>query len=134
EQTPNAAHAVGQQIVSDLKGFKDAGIFVNALANFLIGQANDAIGGELEGFQTLLGQGLAAPAFAGERGGDKTQDQRPGFLSGARQDRADAGACSATETSQDENDIGAFAECLEPGGLFLCGGLTALRVAASSEV
>ena len=126
QQAPDAAHAVGQQFVGQLKSFQHAGVFINQPEDFLVGQTDDAIGSGLELFQAALGQVEAAAAFAFEGQRHKSHHQRARCLGRLRQGRTETGAGPAAEARDDENHICAFAGRFELGELFVLGA-SALR-------
>ena len=63
EQLPDAAQAFDQEFAGQAENFQGAGIVIMQLENFLGRQADDAIGGGFQLFETLqrLGRGQGWP-------------------------------------------------------------------------
>ena len=133
QQPPDAAHAVGEEVVGDLEGLQHAGVLIDQLEHLLVGQADDAVGRGFEFRQALLRQALPAAAFAIEGRRDKPQHQGAGLLGRARQHRADARARAAAQAGHDENHVRALAERLEPRQMFLGQRAAAVGVAAGAQ-
>src|ERR1035437_4816512 len=133
QQAPDAAHAVSEKLVGDLERLQHAGVLIDHLEDFLIGETDHAVGGRLELRQALLRQALPPAAFTRERRGHKTQHQGARLLRRARQHGADTGARAAAQTGQDENHIRALAQRLQLRQLLLSQRRAAVGVAAGAQ-
>ena len=107
--------------------------FVEQFEEFLVGQADDGVGG---GFQPLqAGVRLAPAAFALEfegHGGHR-EDQRAAFAGHAGQDGRRAGARAAAQAGEDENDVRPGAEGGQLRRVVLGGGAALFGIAAGAK-
>src|SRR5205085_4989679 len=101
--------------------------------NLLVGQANHAIGGGLEGLESVLGELLAAAALAVEWRGDKPERQSAGLSGGAREELADSRARAPAQSRDNEDHVCALTQQLQFGQMFFRNRAAAVGITAGAE-
>jgi hypothetical protein len=133
DETPDAADALGEEIVGDFEPFVDAGVFVNEFENLLVGHADDAIGGVFQFAEAELGLTETAGAFKFKRESDDAEDEGVVFAGKPRDHGAGAGASAAAQTGDDANDVRPRTKRAEFFRIFFGGSPAHVGIATGAE-
>ena len=133
EQSPDAAHTLGEQLVRVGERVREARVLVNELEHPLVREADHAVGGSLQLFEANPRLLLPARALALERQGDKRQHECAGLARNPRDHRAGPGAGAAAQARGDKDHVGVLAQLPDLLRIRFGRGATQFRIAARAQ-